>query len=93
LSEEEDSAGDHAPQIAEGPIILDDSPDEDEDEIPLVTRTRALKRKTPEPSEDMGPSSSPKTPEGEVESHEFVEFLKMYPPMKKARSVNVIIHG
>jgi hypothetical protein len=44
----------------EGPIVLDDSPDEDEDEVPLVVRTRALKRKAPEQSEDMGPSSSPK---------------------------------
>jgi hypothetical protein len=88
LSGEGDSAGDHAPQIAEGPIILDDSPDEDEDEIPLVTRTHVLKRKAAEPSEDADPSSSPK--EGEAESHEYVEFIKMYPPMKKARSVNVL---
>jgi hypothetical protein len=87
-SEEGDSAGDHAPQITEGPSILDDSTHEDEDEIPLVTRTHVLKRRVAEPSEDADPSSFPK--EGEAESHEYVEFIKMYPPMKKARSVNVL---
>jgi hypothetical protein len=88
LSVEGDSPGEHAPQIVEGPIVLDDSPDEDEDDIPLVARTHILKRKVAEPSEDADPSSSPK--EGEAESHEYAEFIKMYPPMKKARSVNVL---
>jgi hypothetical protein len=62
---------------------------EPSEDMGLSSSPKELKRKTPEPSEDMGPSSSPK--EGEVESQEYVEFLKMYPPMKKARSVNVII--
>jgi hypothetical protein len=88
LSSEGGSAGEGAPQIVEGLIVLDDSPGEDEDDVPLVARTRILKRKVAEPPEDADPSPSPK--EGGMGSHEYAEFIRMYPPTKKARGVNVL---
>jgi hypothetical protein len=90
-SEEGDSAGHPAPQIVEGPVILDDSSDEDEDEVPLARRTPALKRKAVGSPRCADPSPFPI--EEEAESHEYVEFIRTYRPMKRAKGVNILLEG
>jgi hypothetical protein len=87
LSGEEDSGGGHVPQIVEGPIILDESPDEDEDEIPLALRPRTPKRKTPEETEDTDLSPSPKRME--VERSEFEAFLEENPRRRGKLGVSI----
>jgi hypothetical protein len=93
LSTEGDSPRGDAPQVVEGPIVLDDSQDDDEDNVPLMARTRVPKRKVVEPSGEEEADSSPLPNEGGAESPTYSEFIKMYPPTKKARGVVVLFAG
>jgi hypothetical protein len=94
LSNDEDSPRGDAPQVVEGPIVLDDSQDDDEDNVPLMARTRVLKRKAAEPSgEEEEAESSPFSNEGGAESPTYSEFIRMYPPSKRAQGVVVIFEG
>jgi hypothetical protein len=71
LSEEESSGEGQACPYVEGPIILDDNPDEDEDEVPLALRPHAPKREETE-DQDLPPPLKKK----EVEKSEFAALRK-----------------
>jgi hypothetical protein len=89
--EEGDSAEHPAPQIVEGPVILDDSSDEDEDEVPLARRSPALKRKVTGSPRCADPSSFPI--EEEARDHEYVDFIRTYRPTKRAKGVQILLEG
>jgi hypothetical protein len=77
LSGEESSGEGQAHPVVEGPIILDDSPDEDEDEILSCVEASRSQEKTPEETEDQDLPPSPK--KMEVERSEFAAFLEENP--------------
>jgi hypothetical protein len=88
--EEGDSAEHPAPQIVEGPVVLSDSSDEDEDDVPLARRSPAFKRKVT--GSPRGADSSFPIEE-EARGHEYVDFIRTYRPTKRAKGVQILLEG